>query len=181
VIDPQSHRKIGDIALVGHPEGFQFGPTGARIFVNVPDAQQIAVVDVASAREDSTLHMKGARSNFPMAVDTELHRMLVAFRNPSQLRVFDTEKLELLATVDTCGDSDDVFVDAKRHRVYVTCGAGATDVFARSGTAYERIARIPTASGARTSLFVPANDRLYLAVRATAKKPAAIWAFRPEP
>jgi DNA-binding beta-propeller fold protein YncE len=181
VIDPQSRRKIGDIALMGHPEGFQFDPTGARIFVNVPDAQQIAVVDVASAREDSTLHIEGARSNFPMAVDAELHRMLVAFRSPRQLKVFDTEKLELLATADACGDSDDVFVDAKRHRVYVTCGAGAIDVFAQSGTAYERIARIPTASGARTSLFVPANDRLYLAVRVTANEPAAIWAFRPEP
>src|SRR5262249_41329362 len=69
VIDPQTRRKIADIALMGHPESFQFDSTGARIFVNVPDARQIAVVDVASGREDSALHLD-ARSNFPMAVDS---------------------------------------------------------------------------------------------------------------
>jgi DNA-binding beta-propeller fold protein YncE len=181
VIDPQSRRKIGDIALMGHPEGFQFDPTGARIFVNVPDAQQIAVVDVTADRETSSWDTGGARSNFPMAIDAEQRRVLVAFRSPRQLKVFSTDDGRQLASVDTCGDSDDVFVDLRRHRVYVTCGAGAIDIFAQSGTAYGRIARIPTASGARTSLFVPENDRFYLAVRATAKEPAAIWAFRPEP
>jgi DNA-binding beta-propeller fold protein YncE len=181
VIDPQTRRKIGDVALMGHPESFQFSPDGRRIFVNVPDVQQIGVVDVASEREDSTVHLQGGKSNFPMAVDSELHRVLIGLRHPGQLRVFDTEKLTLLATVDTCGDSDDVFVDAKRHRVYVSCGEGAIDVFAQSGTAYERIARTSTVSGARTSLFVPANDRLYLAVRATSNEPVAIWIFRPEP
>jgi hypothetical protein len=55
------------------------------------------------------------------------------------------------------------------------------DVLARTTNGYERIARIPTVAGARTSLFVPANDRLYLGVRATAVEPAAIWVFRPGP
>jgi len=182
VIDPQSRRKIGDITLRGHPESFQFNPTGTRIFVNVPDARQIAVVDVAAAREDSGLHMGSAgSSNFPMTVDTELHRVLVVFRNPRQLKVFDTENLDLLATVDTCGDADDVFVDQRRHRVYVSCGEGAIDVFTQSANSYQRIARLSTVPGARTSLYVPATDRLYVAARAASGEPAAIWIFRPEP
>jgi len=181
VIDPATRRRIGDIALKGHPESFQFDATGARIFANVPDAQQIAVVDAASGRQTSSLDTGRARSNFPMATDAEMRRVLVVFRNPHQLKVFDSENGQLLANVDTCGDSDDVFVDTKRRRVYVTCGEGAIDVFSQSGNGYERIARIPTVSGARTSLFVPTIDRLYLAVRAAAGEPAAIWTFRPEP
>jgi hypothetical protein len=74
-----------------------------------------------------------------------------------------------------------VFVDARRHRLYVSCGEGVIDVFGRDGGEYARIARIPTVAGARTSLFVPATDRLYLAVRATLSEPAAIWVFRPGP
>jgi len=66
-------------------------------------------------------------------------------------------------------------------RLYVSCGDGSIDVVGRTGGEYERIARIPTVSGARTSLFVPATDRLYLAVRRTASEPAAIWVFRPAP
>jgi hypothetical protein len=55
------------------------------------------------------------------------------------------------------------------------------DVFAQGSSGYERLARIPTVSGARTSLFAAKADRLYLGVRAGATEPAAIWVFRPEP
>ena len=41
------------------------------------------------------------------------------------------------------------------------------------------LARLPTAPGARTALFVPELDRLFLAVRATGDEAAAVWVFRP--
>lgn len=40
------------------------------------------------------------------------------------------------------------------------------DVFASENTDYLRLARMPTVPGARTSLFVPQRDRLYLVARA---------------
>ena len=80
-----------------------------------------------------------------------------------------------------CGDADDVFVDPKRHRVYVSCGAGAVDVFEERADSYQRIGHVGTAPGARTSLFVPDIDRLFVAVRAADREPAAIWVFRPTP
>ena len=86
-----------------------------------------------------------------------------------------------IANVETCGDVDDLFVDPKRSRVYVSCGAGYVDVFAIDGANYWRSARIPTAGGARTSLFVPELDRLLIAVRAGLAGPAAIWVFKPLP
>ena len=157
VIDPASRRKIADMPLDGHPESFQFDATGSRIFVNVPDASRIASLDAVS------------------------HRVIIAFRNPARLVVFGTAAGERVASVETCRDADDVFVDARRRRIYVSCGEGVIDVIAPAGGGYERIARIPTVAGARTSLFVPANDRLYLGVRASGAEPAAIWVFRPQP
>ena len=44
-----------------------------------------------------------------------------------------------------------------------------------------RLATVPTISGARTSLFVPKLDRLFVVVRAASNEPAAIWVFRPVP
>jgi hypothetical protein len=180
-IDPASRKKVADMPLKGHPESFQFDETGSRIFVNVPDARQIAVVDAGAGQQVSTLDTAGASSNFPMAVDADARRLLVVFRNPAKLMVFATPTGKLEGRFDTCRDADDVFVDPRRRRVYVSCGEGVIDVLAQAGGGYERIARIPTVAGARTSLFVPANDRLYLGVRASGTEPAAIWVFQPLP
>ncbi|MFX7082923.1 hypothetical protein ABTI41_20485, partial [Acinetobacter baumannii] len=79
----------------------------------------------------------------------------------------------------TCGDADDVFFDTKRHRLYISCGEGALDVFQRQGDGYREIGRTPTVSGARTSLWVPELDRLFLGVRASGREPAAVWVYRP--
>ena len=126
-----------------------------------------------------TLTAGGA--NFPMALDPIRRQILVIFRAPAELGVFSMADGRPIATTETCGDADDLFIDAKRARVYVSCGAGFLDVLEPKEATYRRIARIPTASGARTSLFVPEMDRLLVAVRASSGEPAAIWMFRPMP
>jgi hypothetical protein len=90
-----------------------------------------------------------------MAIDREAHRVLVVFRSPPTLMAFSSQDGRVVARVETCGDADDVFVDAKRHRVYVSCGEGMVDVLEQTEAGYGHLARVPTVSGARTSLFVP--------------------------
>ena len=179
-IDPASRSKVADIPLKGHPESFQFNETGSRIFVNVPQAREITVVDAGAGRQISALDTAGAGSNFPMTVDVDEHRLLVGFRSPAKLMVFATRTGRLEGSFDLCRDADDIFVDPQRRRLYVSCGEGVIDVLAQTSDGYERVARIPTVAGARTSLFAVAADRLYLGVRATAAEPAAIWVFRPQ-
>jgi len=178
VIDPVSPSRTADISLKAHPEGFQIDETGTRAFVNVPDAREISVVDLATGSTQS-LPTQGAGSNFPMAIDGEAHRLLVVFRSPPSLVALSSQDGHVAAKIETCGDADDVFVDRKRHRVYVSCGEGVVDVLEPGEAGYRRLARVPTVSGARTSLFVPELDRLFVAVRATSHEPAAIWVFRP--
>jgi hypothetical protein len=45
---------------------------------------------------------------------------------------------------------------------------------------YSQVGHIKTVRGARTSLWVPELDRLFLAVRASGAEAAALWVFRPE-
>src|SRR5713101_6242171 len=180
IIDPASRTKIADLRLKGHPEGFQIDETGTQVFVNVPDARDIEVVDVATGANRS-LPTGDLRSNFPMAIDRDAHRILVVFRSPPTLMALSSQDGRIAAKLETCGDADDVFVDAKRRRVYVSCGEGIVDVLEQREAGYGRLARVPTISGARTSLFVPELDRLYVAVRARSNEPAAIWVFRPSP
>ena len=180
VIDPASRTKTADLRLKAHPEGFQLDEAGGRVFVNVPDAHEIEIVDLASQTSRS-LATQRARSNFPMAIDRDTRRVIVVFRSPPTLMALSGEDGQIVAKIETCGDADDVFVDPKRHRVYVSCGAGAVDVFDQQGVEYRRLARVPAVPGARTSLFAPELDRLFVAVRAQSNEPAAIWLFRPVP
>jgi hypothetical protein len=181
VIDPAGARKIADIPLRVHPEGFQLDPGSNRIYVNLPRAQTIAVVDTQSGKLTANWPAKIAGGNFPMALEQAPRHVLVAFRNPAKLGAFSMDDGSLIASPDICGDADDLFVDTKRHRVYISCGEGFLDVLDSAQGSYRRLARIATVSGARTSLFVPDMDRLMLAVRASSNEPAAIWVFQPTP
>jgi YVTN family beta-propeller protein len=181
VIDAAKKSKIAEFPLPAHPESFQLDSKTNRIFVNVPRSRIIVVIDALTGRPTTTWPMTDASGNFPMAFDDDAQRVLVAFRAPAKLGAFAAADGRNVASVDLCGDADDVFVDAKRRRAYVSCGQGFIDVFDTQDPGYRRTARIPTVSGARTSYFVPSIDRLFLAVRATSSGPAAIWVFRPAP
>ena len=178
IIDPISRSKIADIALSGHPESFQLDKTSSRMFVNVPTKQTIQVIDRAT-RKQTTAWPSGNGTHFAMALNEASHHLLVAFRVPAKINVFAMESGLPVIGVETCGDVDDMFVDAKRRRLYVSCGEGFVDTFDSAGSGYRRLARIATVPGARTSLFVAEFDRLFVAARTSTKQPAAVWVLRP--
>jgi len=182
IIDPEKRSKIGDIKLAAHPESFQLDAVAGRVFVNVPDAGHIAVVDLAAAKQIASWSVPGASANFPLALDASGTGVATVFRHPPKLVLLDVKTGAPTQQLDTCGDADDVFFDTKRRRIYVSCGAGAVDVFQGEAAGYRRLARVDTSSGARTSLFVPELDRLYVAARAgLLGSEAAILVFQPAP
>jgi hypothetical protein len=147
----------------------------------VPKTRAIVVLDRSTGRESTSWSVKGVSGNFPMALDEASGHVIVAFRNPAKLGVFAMQTGVSTAERDTCDDSDDVFLDAKRKRVYVSCGAGYIDVFDAGAGSFRLLARIPTIAGARTSLFLPDEDRYVAAARAQGTEPAALWVYRPVP
>jgi DNA-binding beta-propeller fold protein YncE len=166
---------IRSAQLAGHPESFQIA--GDRVFANVPSARQIAVVDRRSGHV-RTWSIEPAKANYPMAVDTNAGQVVSVFREPARLVGFDMETGKELASVETCGDADDVWIDQKRARIYVSCGDGHVAVLSRDGGALRQIERVRTIVGGRTSLFVPDLDLLFVAARKRSAEKAAIWMFR---
>ncbi len=175
IIDLATSRKIREIPLTVHPESFQLDRGNGLVFINLPKAKSIAVAEYESGRRLALWPVTLASGNFPMALTAE--HVITAFRNPSKLGIYSKVEGTVVASPDICADADDVFVDAKRHRVYVTCGEGFIDVLDLQSSAYQRIARVATVAGARTSLWVPELDRLIVAARASPGGPAAIWIF----
>ena len=177
VIDQKTNQKLLDIPLEAHPESFQLEHSGSRIFVNVPDAGEIAVVDRRTSKQIASWPTKDLRSGYPLALDEPNKRVLAVFRRPAVLAAFDMDSGRETFRSTTCGDADDVFVDGKAGLIYVSCGEGFIDVLAAASGGLERRARVTTVKGARTSWFSPDTRRLYVAARA-AEEPAAIWIFR---
>jgi DNA-binding beta-propeller fold protein YncE len=176
-IDPADGRVIGRAPLAGHPESFQLEAAGPRIYVNVPSAGHIAVVDRATMRVDTTWPVTAAKANYPMALDEVGKRLFVGCRRPAVVLVYDTFSGKQVSSFPIVGDTDDVFFDATRKRLYVTGGDGFVDAFSTDGGKYERLAHIATAAGARTSLFVSQQSRLYVAVPHRGAQRAAVQVF----
>jgi YVTN family beta-propeller protein len=177
-IDAANGSKVGDVKVGGHPESFQLERSGPRIFVNVPDAGRIAVVDRTTMKVLSAWPVRDARSNFPMALDEEHHELAIACRQPARVLLYDTASGKQSGSVDTVGDADDLFYDSARRRLYVSGGEGFVDVFQRQADgSFSRTARIATAKGARTSLFVPEQNTLYVAVPHRGTQAAEILIF----
>jgi DNA-binding beta-propeller fold protein YncE len=184
VLDPVSRSVTGRMKLPAHPEGFRLDPATRRAFVNVPDARQIAVVDLSTGKQVATWRVTDLRANFPMAFDETGAVLATVFRSPARLVLLDAQSGSVRQSLPTCGDADDVFFDSTRRRIYVSCGEGVVDVLQQEPAGYRQLGRIRTASGARTSLFVPELDRLFVAVRAGffgLGSDAAILILRPQP
>jgi DNA-binding beta-propeller fold protein YncE len=108
----------------------------------------------------------GAKANYPMALDEANHRLfIIGCRRPAKMLIFDTATGKEVGSFGIVGDTDDLFYDVARKRLYVSGGEGFIDVFQSSeANNFARVAHIATAAGARTSLFVPDLNRLFLAV-----------------
>ena len=180
VLDPGSGETTGEVRLPAHPESFQLERNGSRIFVNVPDARQVAVVDRSKRALVASWKVPGARANFPMTLDEAGRRLFIGARSPAMLLVYDTDSGKVVAKAPIGGDTDDLFYDAKRKRLYVICGEGRVDVFRQDDPDhYSQIGNVKTAGRARTGLFVPEEDRLYVAAPAVDGTPARILEYRP--
>jgi len=165
IISAPESKTIDSIKLSAHPEAFELEKQGKRIFVNVPNARHVAVIDRDKGEVINTWKTDLAFGNFPMALDEANHRLFVGCRLPSKLVVLNTDSGQIVAKIDISGDPDDVFYDSKRHRIYAICGAGKIDIIEQGdASSYKAITKIDTANGARTGLFVPERDNLFVAV-----------------
>src|SRR5215471_16397567 len=181
VFDATTNKKIGEDFEVGaHPESFQLEENGPRIFVNLASISQIAVID-RNTRKIEKWKLQSAGTNFPMSLDESHRRLFVAARKPARLLVLDMDTGKEIASLPGAIDTDDMSYDSDRKRIYVTSGEGFIFVYQQiDPDRYQRIAKIPTTIGARTSVYtgqVGKHNSFYLAIPARADRGAELWVY----
>ena len=182
ILDARDATILGSIPLGGHPEGLALESSGPRLFANVPASGHVAVVDRVTRSVRAKWRVTTAVDNFPLALDESGHRLFVGCRHPARMQVLNTDTGKVVAKLDLDESTDDISWDAARHRIYVSCGGGFIDVFEqRSPDRYATLAKVETAKGARTSLFVPETSRLYVAVPRRGEQRAELRVYAAQP
>jgi DNA-binding beta-propeller fold protein YncE len=173
VIAAEAFQHTGDFTLPGRrSEAMAIDAAGKTMYVNLTD--EVGVVDLAARRLTARWPVPDAHVQNSMALDEPNHRLFIATRNPPKLFVFNTDDGKVVVSLPCVGVNDDMTFDPKRKRIYVT-GDGATSVFAqRDANHYEHIVDVPTAYRAKTSLYVPQLNRLYIAASGGNKPDAQV-------
>lgn len=180
VFDATTNKIVDDFPVGVHPESFQLERNGPRIFVNLASISQVGVID-RSTRKLTKWSLGEAGTNFPMALDPDRRRIFIAARRPARLLVLDMDSGKIIASLPGAADTDDMWYDVTRRRIYVPSGEGYMYCYKQmDADHYEREAKIPTAIGARTSSYsgqVGKHNSLYLAVPARVFKGAELWVY----
>ena len=179
--DAATDQRVGqDFELGAHPESFQLETGGSRIFVNLASVDQVALINRTTGKI-SKWQLTNAGTNFAMALDEANHRVFIAARRPARLLVLDMDSGKQIASLPGAADTDDMWYDATRKRIYVPSGEGFIFVYQQiDADHYARIAKIPSAIGARTSAYfgqVGKHNSLYVAVPARANRGAEMWVY----
>jgi DNA-binding beta-propeller fold protein YncE len=169
VIDAKTFALKADIQLPGTAEGFEAEKNGTRLFLNVPDTNEVLVIDTNKHQVIGKYPLTMGTGNHPLALDEANHRVFVGCHKSAMKEaavvVLDTETGKEVASLPIPDGADDLFFDAQRKRIFVSCSDGfVVTIGQKDADHYEVLEKLPTAKDARTCLLVPEQARLYVAV-----------------
>jgi DNA-binding beta-propeller fold protein YncE len=178
VVDTITFKLKANLAVASHPEALDIDPAGHRIFANIAEASEVAVIDEPTGGVAAHWKLNNAADNVPMAYDAEKKLLYVASRKPASVIAINSETGAEVSRQPTAAGADDLFYDAEQQRVYVICGSGEVDIYEVDlhGVLHPSGA-IHTESGAKTALFVPSQSKLYVGIPTANGRPAEIRVY----
>ncbi|WP_165186686.1 YncE family protein [Caulobacter soli] len=162
LIDTKAAKAVGAIPVGGKLE---FGATDGqgRVFVNVEDKNEIAVIDTAARKVVAHWAMAGCEEPSGLAYVADDHLLIAACAN-GKAEVVSSTSGTVVASLAVGEEPDAAFYDAQRHLAYVPSGGdGTLSVIAvRGPTDVAVIGKMATKPGARTGALDPVTGRVYL-------------------
>jgi hypothetical protein len=173
---------VAAIVTDAHVGGSVVDQHGHNSYVLVPEKAQVLVLDRKTHAQVAKWTIPGIQKNVAIDLDEKTHRLFLGVRLPASVVVLDSKSGSVVASIETVAMLDGLSFDSATRRIYTSGGEGFVDVTQqKDADHYERIARIPTGSNARTSMFVPEWRRLYVAVPRTQDRSAELLVFEAVP
>jgi DNA-binding beta-propeller fold protein YncE len=181
--DAKTFEVKADIKLPGRPQAFQLATKQPRLYLNCLDPSRVVMVDTDRNVIMKVHPLKLADKGYPVAIDEDNHRLFIGCREKPVVLILDSESGKEITSVPIPKDIDDLCYDAKHKRLYASCGEGILSVIRqRDADQYETLENIPTVKLARTCIYDPVADRLYLGIpRQEGKEGPEIHVYQPIP
>jgi len=162
VLDASTGRIVATVPLGGKPE-FATTDREGRIFVNLEDKSEIAVLDSHKPSVEKRWPLAPCEEPSGMAIDRAHHRLFVGCAN-KMMAVVDASTGKVIATLPIGEGVDANAFDPGTSLAFSSNGDGTLTVV-RENTPddFSVIANVPTRRGARTMALDEKTHRVYLA------------------
>src|SRR5207237_10910127 len=111
-------KRLDDVAkLDARPVSLQIGASKPVIYANIATKAKVVVID-RNTHKVTDWPLRNGKAKYPMSLDEVDHRLLVVTRKPAQLVVLDSDSGAMVASVPCVNDSDDLYYDTVRKRIY---------------------------------------------------------------
>lgn len=160
IIDAKTGKIVATIPLSGKPEFAQ--ADGGRIFVNIEDKNEVAVIDTAKHEVVATWPIAPGEGASGMAIDVKNHRL---FLGADKLMVMlDYTSGKVVGSVPIGDGVDANSFDPATQLAFASCRDGTvTIVHEDAPDKLTVVQTLKTARGARTMTLDPATHKIYLA------------------
>jgi 4-phytase / acid phosphatase len=171
-----------NVPVTTHPEGLDLDARSGRVFANLADSGEVAVIDTATNAISTHWKLTKAADNVPLAYDSEDRVLYIACRTPGTVIAVNATTGKEVASQPAAGGIDDLFYDAALRRVYAISGAGEVDAYQADGAkSLHPLEVLHTAAGAKTALFVAVRNLLYVGVPGAGDHAAEIRVYATVP
>jgi YVTN family beta-propeller protein len=162
VIDAKAATVVATIPLGGSPEFPAVDEKAGRIYCNLEDKSEVAVIDTAKRAVVQRWPLAPGEEPSGIALDAAHHRLFSACNN-HQMVMLDTETGRVVATVPIGSGVDGCVFDNGAQLVFASCGEGLTAI-AKEETPDKLVAlpSLPTERGARTIALNSSTHLIYL-------------------
>lgn len=164
-VDARTGKTLGELKFdTDKVEALAVEQRGKRLFVNVTGRNEVAVIDKNALRIIDTWPVQDGQMNAAMAFDEGHHRLFIVTRKPFQLLVMDSRNGATIARFPAPERTNEVIYDKRNRRIYLAGDDYLGVVQQVDANHYSELPHVPTATGAKTAIFVPELNRLYSAV-----------------
>lgn len=161
LIDPGTRAAVGEVAIGGALELAASDGSG-RIFVNVEDTNDIAVVDLKARKLVARIKLAGCEGPTGIAYLAASKRLLSSCAN-GVAAITDPKTLKFESTLPIGAGPDTVLYDAKRKLAFIPAGrSGELDIFRDDAKGVTAAGKLTTQVGARTGALDEKTGRIYL-------------------